>query len=56
VTVGQARKFIQSNAISVSGEKVTDIEAVLSRSEAKFGRYHMLRRGKKLFHLLRWDL
>ncbi|MCB1669274.1 MAG: tyrosine--tRNA ligase [Porticoccaceae bacterium] len=54
VTLGQARKFVQSNAVSVNGEKVVDPEAELCRADARYGRYHLLRRGKKLFHLLRW--
>lgn len=54
VTVGQARKFVQGNAVSVNGEKVADIEHNLTASSALHGRYHLLKRGKKLFHLLRW--
>lgn len=54
VTLGQARKFIQSNAVSVNGEKVTDVESQLTQQAACHGRYHLLRRGKKLFQLLRW--
>lgn len=54
VTIGQARKFIEGNAVSVNGEKITDVNAVLSKSEANFGKYHLLKRGKKLFHLVRW--
>lgn len=54
VTVGQARKFIQSNAVSVNGEKVTESEALLTTSTAYYGRFHILKRGKKNFHLLEW--
>jgi tyrosyl-tRNA synthetase len=54
VTVGQARKFIQEGAVQTNGEKVTDIEAVLCRTEAFHGKYHLLRRGKKQFVLLVW--
>jgi tyrosyl-tRNA synthetase len=54
VTVGQARKFIQSNAVSVNGQKITDDQALLDPSSAYFGRYHLIKRGKKLFHLLQW--
>lgn len=55
VTLGQARKFVSEGAVSVNGEKIGDTEACLQRSQALFGRYHLLRRGKKLYHLLRWD-
>jgi len=54
VTIGQARKFVSSNAVSVNGEKISDIDAVLSASSALHGRYHLLKRGKKLFHLVEW--
>ncbi|MBT8149913.1 MAG: tyrosine--tRNA ligase [Gammaproteobacteria bacterium] len=54
VTVGQARKFIQSNAVAVNGQKIDDIDTVLDRSSANFGRFHLLKRGKKHFHLLCW--
>ena len=55
VTIGQARKLIQSGAIHVNGTRATDIDAVLTRSDALYGKYHILRRGKKHFHLLRWE-
>lgn len=55
VTVGQAKKFINGNAISVNGEKVTDVDFKLARSNARFGRYHVIRRGKKNHHLLIWE-
>ncbi|TQV85276.1 tyrosine--tRNA ligase [Aliikangiella coralliicola] len=54
VTIGQARKHIQSNAISINGEKETNIEAKLDNSSGYFGKYHILKRGKKIFHLVEW--
>lgn len=54
VTVGQARKFIQQNAISVNGEKVNDIEASLDETGGYFNKYHIIKRGKKIFHLVEW--
>ena len=54
VTIGQARKFISSNAVAVNGEKVGDTEAILAKSTALHGRFHLLKRGKKLFHLVEW--
>ncbi|MBV1909756.1 MAG: tyrosine--tRNA ligase [Kangiellaceae bacterium] len=56
VTVGQARKFIKSNAISVNGEKVSDIEATVSSSTGYFNKYHIVKRGKKIFHLITWNV
>ena len=54
VTVGQARKFVTNGAISIDGRQETDVEVVLKRSDARFGRFHVLRRGKKNFHIVRW--
>lgn len=55
VTVGQAKKFIIGNAISVNGEKVTDVDFKLARRNARFGRYHVIQRGKKNHRLLIWE-
>jgi len=54
ITLGQARKFVQGNAVSVNGQKISDTEAVLDRANTMHGRFHVLKRGKKLFHLLKW--
>ena len=54
VTLGQARKFINSNAIAVNGTKITDETALLRAEGGYFGRYHLIKRGKKVFHLLQW--
>ncbi len=54
VTVGQARKFIKDNAISINGKKINDIEATLDESSGYFGQFHIVKRGKKIFHLIRW--
>ena len=55
VTVGQARKFIKDNAISINGEKVNDIEATVTSSTGYFNKYHIVKRGKKIFHLINWN-
>jgi tyrosyl-tRNA synthetase len=52
VTLGQARKLIQSNAVSVNGEKVGDPELQLTRETALFGQYHVLQKGKKSHHMI----
>jgi len=55
ITVGQARKFIQGNAVSVNGEKVTDMDYQLNSNSAMFGKYHLLQRGKKNHVLVEWS-
>ncbi len=52
VTLGQARKLVTDGAVSVNGEKLTDLDQVLRRDDAFFGLYHVLRKGKKNHHLL----
>jgi tyrosyl-tRNA synthetase len=52
VTLGQARKLIQSNAVSVNGKKVGDPELQLTRETALFGQYHVLQKGKKSHHMI----
>jgi len=49
-----AREFIGNGAVSINGEKCADLEASLAPVSALHGCYHVLKRGKKLFHLLRW--
>ncbi|MEE8728951.1 MAG: tyrosine--tRNA ligase [Rahnella inusitata] len=51
---GQARTMISSNAVSVNGEKQTDTEYSFADSDRLFGRYTLLRRGKKNYTLLLW--
>ena len=55
VTMGQARKFLREGAIRVDGHPVTDADATLRRDDALFGRFHLVRRGKKQFHLFFWS-
>jgi len=49
----QAREFLSNSAVSVNGEVVTDQAFVMAPGLALEGRYFVLRRGKKLFHLVK---
>jgi tyrosyl-tRNA synthetase len=49
---GQARKLVASGGVRVNGEVVEDPEAELRFSNALHGRFYLLRRGKKNWHLL----
>lgn len=49
-----AREFVSAGAVSANGAKVPDIDASLTKADALFGKYIVLKRGKKLFHLLRF--
>jgi len=55
VTVGQARKLIQGNSVSVNGEKQTDVGLTLTSKAALFGRFFVIQKGKKNHHLLVLD-
>ena len=50
----QARGFIESGAAIVNGAKVTDLTATITETDHKFGRYTLLRRGKKNHALVVW--
>ena len=49
---GQARQAIRSGAISVNNHKETDEQRVLSAADLIDGRYVVLRRGKKSYHVV----
>ena len=49
---GQARKLVSSGGVRVNGSVVEDAEAELDFSDALHGRFYLLRRGKKNWHLL----
>ena len=50
----EAREFIRNGAVSLNGEKVTDAALVLSSDLAIEGKFIVLRRGKKLYALVRY--
>jgi tyrosyl-tRNA synthetase len=52
VTVGQARKLILGNSVSVNGAKQADIDLILTSEAALFGRFFVIQKGKKNHHLL----
>ena len=47
-----ARRLVQSKAVRVNGQLTEDIERTLSPANALYGRYHLIRRGKKSWHLV----
>ncbi|WP_172199772.1 tyrosine--tRNA ligase [Saccharibacillus qingshengii] len=52
---GQARKDIQSGAVSVNGEKRTSIETVIGREDRLHGKTLVLRRGKKNYFVVKFE-
>ena len=51
----QARGFIESGAVVVNGGKVTDLTYTMQDGDRRFGRYTLLRRGKKNHCLIVWQ-
>lgn len=48
-----ARRLIRSNGIALNGKRIVDEDAAISRSQALFGRFHLIRRGRKAWCVAR---
>ena len=48
----EAREFIKNNAVSVNGEKVNDALKEFDKNDALFGKYLVVKRGKKNYYLV----
>jgi tyrosyl-tRNA synthetase len=48
----EARQFVTSNAVSVNGVKISDVEYELNKDNSFYGQYVMIRRGKKKYALV----
>ena len=51
----EARTFIQGGSVAVNGSKVDALEHVISGEELLYGRFTILRRGKKNYGLISWQ-
>ena len=49
---GAGRRLVKSRGVSVNGEVVQDAGMRLDASNALHGRYHVVRRGRKNWHML----
>lgn len=49
----EAREFIQNGAVSLNGDKCQELEHILSTSDAIEGKFIVIRRGKKLYALIK---
>lgn len=52
ITMGQARKLIKGDAVSVNGEKISADDAKLTRGQGLHGRFYIVQKGKKQHHLV----
>ncbi len=48
----ESRTFIQGNSVLVNGEKVTELGVTIGKDRALFGKYVLIRRGKKNYYLV----
>ncbi len=46
----EGRDLVSAGAISINGQRVKDVDAALSREMARFGRFIIIRKGKKTYH------
>ncbi|MDR3298475.1 MAG: tyrosine--tRNA ligase [Candidatus Accumulibacter sp.] len=50
----EARTFLQSGGVSVNGTPVKALDRQITDTERRFGRFTLLRRGKKSYALVNW--
>jgi len=50
---GDARKLVAGKGVRVNGQVQTDVERELDWQDALHGRYYLMRKGKKHWHMLR---
>ncbi len=51
----EAREFVTNGAVLVNGDKVQDLTKVITKADAIEGKFVVLRRGKKLYSLVRFE-
>ena len=47
----EAREFVSNSSITINGEKVTDLEFVLTKDQCIESKYIVIRRGKKKYFI-----
>ena len=50
----EARGFLQSGSVAVNGQKIDALDHQVVDAERRFGRFTLLRRGKKNYALVSW--
>lgn len=50
----EAREFITGNAISINGNKINDIDYIISEDSLMHNRFIVIRRGKKNYYLIEY--
>ncbi|MDO4996710.1 MAG: tyrosine--tRNA ligase [Bacilli bacterium] len=47
----EAREFLNNGSISINGERVTDLDLVITKDKCLHDKYLIIRRGKKKYHI-----
>lgn len=47
----EAREFLSNGSITINGDKVTDLDFIVTKSNALHSKYVIIRRGKKKYHI-----
>ena len=50
----EAREFVSASAVKINGEKTADLEKVITKPDALEGGYIFIKRGKKLYAVLKY--
>ena len=50
----EAREFVSNNSISVNGDKINDLDFVITKSTTLGDKYIVIRRGKKQYYLVKY--
>ena len=51
----EARAFLQSGSVAVNGVRVEALDHQITDAERRFGRFTLLRRGRKNYAMIRWN-
>jgi tyrosyl-tRNA synthetase len=51
---GEARGFLRNGSVTVNGVRVEALDHRIAEAERRFGRFTLLRRGKKNYALVGW--
>ena len=51
----QAREFLSSNAIQINGDRVNDVNFIISKDIAIDGKFVIVLRGKKNYYMIRFE-
>ena len=49
----EAREFLNNNSISINGDKITDLDYLVSKENALYNQYTIIRKGKKKYFMIK---